>query len=374
MQDATGQVHGNDGKEIERRWVVLALDPDALRHPTSYLSQGYFEGTEGSSLRIRLVDEKEAVLTKKIGQGLEREEREIRIGLEAGQFIFEATRHRVSKARRRITFEGRVWELDEFDDVLKGLMVVECECATRQEAEVLQLPTWVTDAVEVTDGLTNYHLALLAGQLRGIQLDRPIREYLPKRLPRVVLTGGPCSGKTTVLEAIRQELGDKVHCVPEVASILIGQVGLKPPADALAMARFQRTLGSVQTLFEDASEQQALDDGKKLVVLDRGLLDNAAYLKGGKGEFESVFGMSVGAAAKRYDLVMVLEVPPESVYREHAGNNPARSEPFAHAAELGLRIKQAWETHPRHALIPNGDGMAQKTEDVLRKLVALLKR
>lgn len=374
MTNVAGQTHKKD-IEIERRWVVLALDPDALRHPSKHLVQGYFDGTGGSTLRVRIINHGEAVLTKKVGEGIERVEKEREVDLETGKFILDAAQHRVSKSRRCIHFDGRVWELDEFDGVLKGLVIVECECDSKEEAESLQLPPWVRDAIEVTESLTNYHLALLSSRLRGVELDRPVREYLPKqRLPRVVLTGGPCSGKSTVLEAIRHELGDQVHCVPEVASILISQVGVKPDADPVKMSRFQRTLGAVQRLFEDASEQQAIDDGKKLVVLDRGLLDNAAYLKGGKGEFETVFGINIGVAARRYDVVMVLEVPPEEIYLEHSRNNPARTETHARAAELGMRISDAWETHARREAIGNQGGMGQKTETVLKKLRALLKR
>lgn len=367
------QNQDKDGKEVERRWVVLGIDPDVLRHEAVSMVQGYFEAVDSSTLRIRIIDNKEACLTRKAGEGIERKEREKWIDLEIGQFIFEATLHRLAKTRRKIKDGGRVWELDELAGALRGLMLIECECPTRAEAETLILPPWIKEAVEVTDSVTNYHLALLNTQLADLSLDRPVRDYLPKpRLPRVVLTGGPCSGKTTVLEAIRREFGARVHCVPEVATILISQVGLKPPADQVGMARFQRTLGTVQTTFEAAAEQQAIDDGKKLVIFDRGLPDNAAYVPGGVPGFEKIFQMSIDQALRRYDAVLVLDVPPEEVYQQHSGNNSARFEGFEQAQELGRRIKEAWGTHPRFELIMNHGGMEQKIAEVMKALSALI--
>lgn len=37
----------------------------------------------------------------------------------------------------------------------------------------------------------------------------------------IVLTGGPCSGKTTVLRAIAEEFRGRIVLVPEVATLLL---------------------------------------------------------------------------------------------------------------------------------------------------------
>jgi dephospho-CoA kinase len=38
---------------------------------------------------------------------------------------------------------------------------------------------------------------------------------------KIVLTGGPCAGKTSCLRAIRAEFGEQVVTVPEVATLLL---------------------------------------------------------------------------------------------------------------------------------------------------------
>ena len=40
-----------------------------------------------------------------------------------------------------------------------------------------------------------------------------------KNLKQIVLTGGPCSGKTTVLNAIKKRFGTAVVASPEAATI-----------------------------------------------------------------------------------------------------------------------------------------------------------
>jgi dephospho-CoA kinase len=34
------------------------------------------------------------------------------------------------------------------------------------------------------------------------------------RIPKIVLTGGPCAGKTSVLNFLAQKLGEMVHFLP----------------------------------------------------------------------------------------------------------------------------------------------------------------
>ena len=61
-------------------------------------------------------------------------------------------------------------------------------------------------------------LAELRSQTDSAESSRPV-------LYRIVLTGGPCAGKTTALADIKarlQSLGFAVLCVPEVATLLFG--------------------------------------------------------------------------------------------------------------------------------------------------------
>lgn len=327
-----------DGKEIERRFVVRAIDPDFRRAQATRLVQGYFDTSPHESLRVRILDDTHAVITQKHGTGLSRDERELPIPLDVARMLLSVCGGNVLRKTRYVR-DG--WEIDEFDAPLSGLILAEYEMYS--EDEDVQLPSWISDAVEVTHSLTNAHLARLANDLGSDTPNEPVRDLLPQRVPRIVLTGGPCSGKSEAIRHIREEFGDLIHCVPEVATIVISQVNIVPPMDNhLALRRFQRTIAQVQRSFEDVSNEQALRDGKKVMLLDRGIMDSAAYMIGGVDELERVLRTRRKDEYARYDHVIYLDVPPEDVYDANKANNPARREDYAEAAALGKRIHDAW--------------------------------
>ncbi len=55
---------------------------------------------------------------------------------------------------------------------------------------------------------------------------------MPKSITRIVLTGGPAAGKTTlisrILKEFKQEDGWRVITIPETATDLISGFGIKP--------------------------------------------------------------------------------------------------------------------------------------------------
>ncbi len=336
-----------DEPEYERRWVVRSIDPDIRRAPSQLIEQGYFDRTR--DLRIRIIDGKMSILACKLGRGRARTERPKRTPLSVGRFLLESTPYVVRK--RRHVRDG--WEIDFFEGPLAGLVIAEIEKRSLAALEKVTLPPWIHDAVEVTETLSNRLLARVAYDLAGEEgPDRPIREFLPKRVPSVVLTGGPCSGKSTLMALFRQEYGGILHCVPETATIVIDQVGAKPPVnDPEGMRTFQRVIYRVQNSFEKVAHRQAFKDGKKALLLDRGTADAAAYMTKGVADLERVCETRMDDEYARYDGVICLDVPPKDVYDANKANNPARSETHAQAAKLGDRIVSAWGDHPRFRFI-----------------------
>src|SRR5690606_315457 len=102
---------------------------------------------------------------------------------------------------------------------------------------------------------------------------------------KIVLTGGPCGGKSTGLSLIEQELtekGYKVLVVPETATELITG-GIRP--DEIALELFQDCLLNLQRKKESIylGVAQQVDNSKGVVILfDRGCLDAKAFM-GQKG-------------------------------------------------------------------------------------------
>ncbi|HTM67679.1 MAG TPA: AAA family ATPase [Candidatus Binatia bacterium] len=352
--------------EFERRFLVIDADHDGIkRSPSKLIEQGYVEGTD---MRVRIVDGETAEFTRKSGKGRARKERNLAVDIEEARFLFDAVRYKLTK--RRYLRKG--WEIDYFQGPLDGLVLAEFE--TRSPDDEVTLPSWIRSAIEVTESLSNQHLARMAYDLADAGSDRPVREMLPRELPRIVLTGGPCSGKSSVMAALREEFKDVLHCIPEVATIVIDQVGAKPPVgDTMAMRAFQQTIYRVQLGFEKVSNRQAIRDGRSALLLDRGTVDGAAYMDRGTAELESVCRTTLAEEYARYRGVICLDVPPKAVYEANKANNPARYETYPQAAATGDRLRKVWQGHPRFMRIDNGSSWDDKLARARAALIGLLK-
>lgn len=102
-----------------------------------------------------------------------------------------------------------------------------------------------------------------------------------KRVYRIVLTGGPCGGKTTAqarLSDFFENLGWRVYRVPEAANLLLSGGVKFCELDAEQIATFQedllKTLLQVEATFFNMADRS---DKDTLVICDRGAMDPSAY-------------------------------------------------------------------------------------------------
>jgi hypothetical protein len=176
----------------------------------------------------------------------------------------------------------------------------------------------------------------------------------------VVLTGGPCAGKTAVLETIRQHFCRHVSVLPESASIVFG--GGFPRRLTLAGRRAsQRAIYRVQRELE----RMASEEGQSaLVVCDRGTVDGTAYWP--EDATTSLFaevGTSLADQVRRYDAVIHLRVPKADNGYGH--ENPLRIESAREAARIDARIFDAWHGHPRRFVVESTDDFLVKVDRAL---------
>jgi CYTH domain-containing protein/predicted ATPase len=353
-------------KERERRWIIDPTDRGYLDGAPIHILQGYFDRPHDDTLRVRIVDGKKAKLANKTGVGEERDEDETDAALETAEWLYRRCNWFVEK--RRYYF-GR-WEIDVFEGPLEGLVIAEYE-RRADEPRDIEIPDWFGTATEVTETVDNYRLARMAYDLAQLASGKPIQEILlAERLPTIVLTGGPCSGKSTALGAIRAEMGDEIHTVPEVATILIAQLGFIPnPAKAEDYIAFQRALARIQLDFEALAMRQAVAAGKRGIVLDRGLRDGGAYMEGGWPAIRKLIPLPAEQNAL-YDAVAILEMPPRDVYERHRSNNTARQETYDEASHLGDAIREAWNGH-RNVHLAEGsmDAKLRRVLELIREIV-----
>lgn len=201
-------------------------------------------------------------------------------------------------------------------------------------------------------------------------------------IKRIVITGGPCGGKTTTLKVLPKylkNLGYSVIIVPEIATEFLNN-GISTDEEGLDPLDFEE-----QILKEQLSrEERYLEMARKLktkrpviVVSDRGTMDGAAYLE--RGDFETIvhrLGYIIPQInSERYDGVFHLvtaAIGAEEFYTRD--NNKIRKESLEEARELDLRTRSAWETHPNFYVISNltEDGNKIGFEDKKRLLFEAL--
>ena len=107
---------------------------------------------------------------------------------------------------------------------------------------------------------------------------------MAKRITKIVLTGGPAAGKTTlvsrVLKEFKQEDGWRVITIPETATELISGFGIKPFDNCMSMLQFQDFVVGDQIHKEKLAldAAQLVPEDNILILYDRALMDDKAYL------------------------------------------------------------------------------------------------
>lgn len=197
----------------------------------------------------------------------------------------------------------------------------------------------------------------------------------------IVITGGPCSGKSSAVEELKEhfaKIGQAAVFVEEAGTDLI-LTGTTPESCG-SMYAFQTKVAALQRTREAKAQQQAhvlekaANGNEVLVVCDRGIADGAAYV--GSKEYLQVLhdnGLSENEVFQRYDAVFCLE----SIAQLGNGsytvqNNTARSESEAEAAALDRRTYDAWKTHPQFHFIKNEESFSEKMDALIAALQGVL--
>jgi len=169
---------------------------------------------------------------------------------------------------------------------------------------------------------------------------------------RVVITGGPCAGKTEVWRFLGEAFPGGVP-VPEAATQLILD---GKSEDSLGMEGFQRAVYARQSALEERGRDKGL-----LLLCDRGLPDGLAYFPG----LFDCLGVSRQEVLSRYAMVIQLGVIRDpQAYGRHFSNNPARHEGHARALALERELQKIYEGHPTYVFLPGS--LEEKKRESLR--------
>lgn len=171
---------------------------------------------------------------------------------------------------------------------------------------------------------------------------------------KIVVTGGPSGGKTTLIEGLKKELGAQAAVVPEAASILY-RGGFPRLKSKEAPLHTQKSIFYVQRELEALI--MAENEKSPLIVCDRGSLDGIAYWSRPEAHFFKTLGTTRAKEIKRYDWVIHLDTAAPDFYDT---TNPIRTESYREAAALNERVKEAWRHHPRRFIITQNEDFFSK--------------
>lgn len=182
---------------------------------------------------------------------------------------------------------------------------------------------------------------------------------------KICLTGGPCGGKSSSLEFIKEKLSEKgynVIVVPEVATELMSagitpQMGIKP---------FQRIIFEMQYFKEFLARKMAKYTKNSVILYDRGFMDQMPYTT--EADFDAACEEKNTDRAEilnGYDCVIHLITAAIGTDLYSTQTNQYRRETAQEAVEIDTQSRRAWEGHKNFNVIDNSTDFSGKLERVM---------
>lgn len=146
--------------EIERKFLVKSDDWRAHVQRSKRIVQAYLAISEQMSVRVRVVDERDATLTiKSRGASTGRLEFEYQLPLDDARTLLELrVGSLLTKVRHIVQINELTWEIDVFSGENAGLVLAEVEL--QSAAQAVTIPSWIGDEVSHDERYTNGSLAL----------------------------------------------------------------------------------------------------------------------------------------------------------------------------------------------------------------------
>ena len=203
---------------------------------------------------------------------------------------------------------------------------------------------------------------------------------MAKKITKIVLTGGPAAGKTTLISRIlhefKQEDGWRVITIPETATELISGFGIRPFGGCMSMLAFQDFVIADQIHKEKLAldAAQVVPEENILVIYDRALMDDKAYIS--DDEFAEVIGRfdarTEASVLANYDAVIHLVTCAKGAEFAYNLGNTARTESLEYAREMDDRTLRAWSGHPNLRIIDNSANFEDKINRAVREIYRIL--
>jgi len=202
-----------------------------------------------------------------------------------------------------------------------------------------------------------------------------------KMTPEIVLTGGPCAGKTTALNYLQEKLSDygsRVLVIPEIPTIVIAG-GVHDINELPEDKRNGVQVNMITMYYAVRKHFQRLASvlgGNSVIIHDRGIMDFKAYMDPElfKEVLRLMLGMHELEARDSYDGIMHLVTAAcgaEAFYT--IANNKARRERNLDEAKiLDEKTLKQWIGHPHLKVIDNSTDFEGKLRRIRQAMCRVL--
>lgn len=199
-------------------------------------------------------------------------------------------------------------------------------------------------------------------------------------ITKIVLTGGPCAGKSKAIISIKnhfEECGFNVIIINESATELINS-GIKPFGEnRIDPYSFQKIIFDYQLMKERILGNSTFDNEKDTIVIhDRGIMDNKAYLE--EQDFNRLLREKRAQEIfllERYDAVAHLVTAADGAEQFYTlSNNSARTETIEEARQLDLKTKLSWLGHDYLSIVNNSHDFNYKIAETLNIIENTIKK
>ncbi len=202
-------------------------------------------------------------------------------------------------------------------------------------------------------------------------------------ITRIVLTGGPCAGKTTALTKIVEHftsLGYQVFTLPEVPTMFTAAGMNYLTTNKGFFYQGEKATLEIQMALEDKFYRMAQECNQPcIIVCDRGTMDISAYMEPEMWEeLTRAVGTTSAELRERYDAVLHLVSAADGAEQYYTTANNAQR--YEQMSEEGLRIARtldkkvikAWTGHSHLRVINNHDDFNAKMKRVLKEIGGVL--
>ena len=252
----------------------------------------------------------------------------------------------------------------------KGAKLSQVELAKMFDITNKAISKW-----ENGESLPNIAQLVRLASLYGVSLDELVNtnKFKDKKIYKIAITGGPCSGKSTALSWLQADLrkkGFNVLFVPETATeLILGGISFETIDENYNFESYIMKLQlEKERIFEEAAKHVAGFD-KVLIVCDRGVMDCKAYMS--ELEFKHCLKeLNTNEIALRdnYDAVFHLVTAAKGASEFYNLNNGARRESLEEAIDADERTLNAWVGHPHLRVIDNSTDFEHKMRRLVREI------